>query len=76
MALLRQPVERPAAELDAVRRGLASERGVWVVLGQSGSSPPLRRRRALETLEKVAEKGRLSVVVGEGGLAGRIVKMV
>jgi hypothetical protein len=42
--------------------------------------PLFRRRRErlgdLETLEKVAEKGRLSVVVGEGGLAGRIVKMV
>jgi hypothetical protein len=24
----------------------------------------------------VAEKGRLSVVVGEGGLAGRVVKLV
>ena len=34
------------------------------------------RRTQLEMLEKVAEKGRLSVVVGEGGLAGRIVKMV
>jgi regulator of protease activity HflC (stomatin/prohibitin superfamily) len=39
-------------------------------------NPTLMRLRELETLEKVAEKGRLSVVVGEGGLAGRIVKMV
>ena len=38
--------------------------------------PTLMRLRELETLEKVAEKGRLSVVVGEGGLAGRIVKLV
>ena len=39
-------------------------------------NPTLMRLRELETLEKVAEKGRLSVVVGEGGLAGRIVKIV
>jgi regulator of protease activity HflC (stomatin/prohibitin superfamily) len=39
-------------------------------------NPTLMRLRELETLEKVAEKGRLSVVVGEGGLAGRIVKLV
>ena len=44
VALLAQPVELPAAELDAVLRGLASERGVWVDLGQSGASTPLRRR--------------------------------
>jgi regulator of protease activity HflC (stomatin/prohibitin superfamily) len=39
-------------------------------------NPTLMRLRELETLEKVAEKGRLSVLVGEGGLAGRIVKLV
>ena len=39
-------------------------------------NPTLMRLRELETLEKVAEKGRLSVVVGEGGLAGRLVKLV
>ncbi len=39
-------------------------------------NPTLMRLRELETLEKVAANGRLSVVVGEGGLAGRIVKMV
>ena len=39
-------------------------------------NPMLMRLRELETLEKVAEKGRLSVVVGEGGLANRIVKLV
>ena len=39
-------------------------------------NPTLMRLRELETLEKVAEKARLSVVVGEGGLAGRIVKLV
>ena len=39
-------------------------------------NPTLMRLREIEALEKVAEKGRLSVVVGEGGLAGRIVKLV
>jgi regulator of protease activity HflC (stomatin/prohibitin superfamily) len=39
-------------------------------------NPTLMRLREIEALEKVAEKGRLSVVVGEGGLAGRAVKLV
>jgi len=39
-------------------------------------NPTLMRLREIEALEKVAEKGRLSVVVGEGGLAGRVVKIV
>ena len=39
-------------------------------------NPTLMRLREIEALEKVAEKGRLSVVVGEGGLAGRVVKLV
>jgi regulator of protease activity HflC (stomatin/prohibitin superfamily) len=38
-------------------------------------NPTLMRLR-VEALERVADKGRLSVVVGEGGLAGRIVKIV
>ena len=40
------------------------------------SSPTLMRLRELEALEKVADKARLSVVVGEKGLAGQIVKLV
>jgi len=39
-------------------------------------NPMLMRLREIEALERVAEKGRLSVVVGEGGLAGRVVKLV
>jgi regulator of protease activity HflC (stomatin/prohibitin superfamily) len=39
-------------------------------------NPTLMRLREIEALEKVAEKGRLSVVVGEGGLAGRVVKLL
>jgi regulator of protease activity HflC (stomatin/prohibitin superfamily) len=39
-------------------------------------NPTLMRLREIEALERVAEKGRLSVVVGEGSLAGRVVKIV
>ena len=39
-------------------------------------NPTLMRLREIEALERVAEKGRLSVVVGEGSLAGRVVKLV
>jgi regulator of protease activity HflC (stomatin/prohibitin superfamily) len=39
-------------------------------------NPTLMRLREIEALERVADKGRLSVVVGEGGLAGRVVKIV
>jgi hypothetical protein len=34
------------------------------------------RLREIEALEKVAERDRLSVVVGEGGLAGHVVTLV
>ena len=40
------------------------------------SNPTLMRLRELEVLEKVAEKARLSVVLGEGGLADRVVKLL
>ena len=40
------------------------------------SSPTLMRLRELEVLEKVAEKAQLSVVVGKGGLADRVVKLL
>jgi regulator of protease activity HflC (stomatin/prohibitin superfamily) len=39
-------------------------------------NPTLMRLREIEALEKVAEKGRLSVMLGEGGLAARVVKVV
>jgi regulator of protease activity HflC (stomatin/prohibitin superfamily) len=39
-------------------------------------NPTLIRLREIEALERVAEKGRLSVVLGEGGLAARVVKVV
>ena len=42
----------------------------------SSQNPTLMRLRELEVLEKVAEKANLTVVLGEGGLADRVVKMV
>jgi len=40
------------------------------------TNPTLMRLRELEVLEKVVGKARLSVVVGEGGLADRVVKLL
>ena len=40
------------------------------------SNPTLMRLRELEVLEKVAGKARLSVVLGEGGLTERVVKLL
>jgi regulator of protease activity HflC (stomatin/prohibitin superfamily) len=40
------------------------------------TNPTLMRLRELEVLEKVADKAKLSVVVGEGGLADRVVKLL
>ncbi len=40
------------------------------------SNPTLMRLRELEVLEKVAEKANLSVVLGDGSLADRVVKLL
>lgn len=40
------------------------------------SNPTLMKLRELEVLEKVAEKSDLTVVLGEGGLAERVVKLL
>lgn len=40
------------------------------------SSPTLMRLRELEVLEKVSEKANLTVVLGEQGLANRVLKML
>lgn len=40
------------------------------------STPVLMRLRELEVLEKVADKANLTVVLGEGGLADRVVKLL
>ncbi|HET9317045.1 MAG TPA: slipin family protein, partial [Vicinamibacteria bacterium] len=40
------------------------------------SSPTLMRLRELEVLEKVSEKANLTVVLGDKGLADRVVKLL
>jgi hypothetical protein len=40
------------------------------------SNPTLMRLRELEVLERVTEKANLSVVLGDGGLADRVVKLL
>jgi hypothetical protein len=40
------------------------------------SNPMLMRLRELEVLEKVSERANLSVVLGDGGLAERVVKLL
>jgi hypothetical protein len=40
------------------------------------SSPTLTKLRELEVLEKVSEKANLTVPLGDGGLAERVVKML
>jgi len=40
------------------------------------SNPTLMRLRELEVLEKVAEKANLTVMLGDGGLADRVVKLL
>ena len=40
------------------------------------TNPVLMRLRELEVLEKVADKAKLSVVLGEGGLTERVVKLL
>ena len=49
--------------------------------GVRGSSRAIRRLtlmrlKELETLEKIADKAKLSVVLGEKGLAEKVVKMI
>jgi hypothetical protein len=39
-------------------------------------SPTLMRLRELEVLEKIAASGKLNVVVGEKGLADRVVNLL
>ena len=40
------------------------------------SSPTLMKLKELEVLEKVAEKANLTVVLGDGGLSERVMKLV
>ena len=40
------------------------------------TNPTLMKLRELETLEKVANKANLTVLLGDEGLAGKVVKML
>jgi regulator of protease activity HflC (stomatin/prohibitin superfamily) len=69
---------RKAAEADLVtrREETAAIRSQANTARIFESNPTLMRLRELEVLEKVAEKANLSVVVGDGGLAERVVKLL
>ena len=69
---------RKAAEADLVtrREETAAIRSQANTTRIFESNPTLMRLRELEVLEKVAEKANLSVVLGDGGLAERVVKLL
>ena len=69
---------KKAAEADLITRreetaAIRSQANTAKILE---SSPTLMRLRELEVLEKVAAKANLSVVLGEKGLAERVVKLL
>lgn len=77
--LLNQVTEaRKAAEANLItrREETAAVRSQLNAARLLESNPTLMRLRELEVLEKVAEKSNLNVVVGEGGLADRVVKLL
>ena len=77
--LLNQVTEaRTAAEANLItrREETAAVRSQLNAARLLESNPTLMRLRELEVLEKVAEKSSLNVVVGEGGLADRVVKLL
>jgi regulator of protease activity HflC (stomatin/prohibitin superfamily) len=69
---------RKAAEADLItrREETAAIRSQANTARIFESNPALMRLRELEVLEKVADKAKLSVVLGEKGLADRIVKLL
>ena len=69
---------RKAAEADLVKRReeTAAMRSQANTARIFESNPVLMRLRELEVLEKVAENSTLSVVLGEGGLTERVVKLL
>lgn len=69
---------KKAAEADLITRreetaAMRSQANTAKILE---SSPTLMRLRELEVLEKVSEKANLTVVLGEKGLADRVVKLL
>jgi regulator of protease activity HflC (stomatin/prohibitin superfamily) len=69
---------RKAAEANLItrREEIAAMRSQANTARILESNPTLMRLRELEVLEKVAVKAKLSVVLGEGGLAERVVKLI
>jgi len=78
-AILNRVTEaKKAAEADLItrREETAAMRSQANTARIFESNPALMRLRELEVLEKVAEKSNLSVVLGEKGLADRVVKLL
>ena len=69
---------KKAAEADLItrREETAATRSQANTARIFESNPALMRLRELEVLEKVADKANLNVVLGEKGLADRIVKLL
>ncbi|MEZ5333222.1 MAG: slipin family protein [Thermoanaerobaculia bacterium] len=77
--ILNRVVEaQKAAEADLItrREETASMRSQANTARVFASNPVLMRLRELEVLEKVADKADLTVVLGDGGLADRVTKLV
>jgi len=78
-AILNRVTEaKKAAEADLItrREETAAMRSQANTARIFESNKALMRLRELEVLEKVADKAKLSVVLGEGGLADRVVKLL
>ncbi len=78
-AILNRVTEaQKAAEADLItrREETASMRSQANTARIFDSNPALMRLRELEVLEKVADKADLTVVLGEGGLAERVTKLL
>jgi len=69
---------RKAAEADLItrREEVAAMRSQANTARILDSNPTLMRLRELEVLERVASKSRLEIVLGEKGLADRVVKLL
>ena len=46
------------------------------IIGADAENPTLMRMRELEVLEKIVASGKLSVILGEKGLADRVVNLI
>ena len=73
-----RPEAKKASEANAIarREETAAVRSQMNTAKLMDSTPSLMRLRELEVLEKVAQTSKLSVVLGEKGLADRIVNLL